>query len=109
MANQAPRKFLLVVVALALALLNVDLVGAQTQTQSTSQPAKVREVDFIYHPEITEISPNARRVEAWILLPRNRFQQLSRLTVGSPAYVEVIEQPIGGNRVAHLSAAAPAS
>src|ERR1700720_3627023 len=108
MANPRFHKYLLV--AFALTLVNVDLVSAKAQTQSTPQPAKVREVDFTYHTEITGISPQAHRVEAWIPLPReDRFQQVSGLSVDSPAHVEVVSQPTGGNRVAHLSSAAPSS
>jgi hypothetical protein len=74
------------------------------------QPAKVREVDFTYHTEFTGISPTAHRIEAWIPIPReDQFQQVSELRLNSPAHIEVINQPTGGNRVAHLSAEAPRS
>jgi transglutaminase-like putative cysteine protease len=110
MANPGFRKYLLVAVAFALMLVNVGLSGANAETQSASQPAKVREFDFTYHTELTGISPTAHRVEAWIPLPReDRFQQVSGLSIDSPAHVEVVNQPTGGNRVAHLLATAPAS
>ena len=110
MANPGSHKYLLVAVAFALTVVSVDLLSAKAQTQSAPQPAKVREVDFTYHTEITGISPKAHRVEAWIPIPReDRFQQVSGLTFDSPAHVEVVDQPNGGNRVAHLSAEAPPS
>src|ERR1700722_11506956 len=108
MTNPGSHKYLLVAVAFALALVNVDLLSAKAQTQSAPQPAKVREVDFTYHTELTGIDPKAHRVEAWIPLPReDQFQQVSGLSLDSPAHVEVVNQPAGGNRVAHLSATAP--
>jgi transglutaminase-like putative cysteine protease len=109
MADTGSYKYLLVAVAFALVLVKVDLLSANEQTQSTP-PAKVREVEFTYHTELTGISPQAHRVEAWIPLPReDRFQQVSGLRLDSPAHVEVVDQPSGGNRVAYLSAAAPPS
>jgi len=110
MANHGARKFLLVAVAFALTLLNVDLFCALAQTPPAPQPAKTRQVEFTYHTEITGISPTAHRVEAWIPLPReDRFQQVSGLSIDSPVHVEVVDQSSGGNRVAHLSAAVPPS
>jgi transglutaminase-like putative cysteine protease len=110
MANPASNKLLFVGIVFALALVNVDLLSANAQTQSASQPAKVREVDFTYHTEITGINPAANHVEAWIPLPReDRFQQVSGLSVSSPVHVEVISQPSGGNRVAHLTTTVPPS
>ncbi len=110
MANPGSHKYPLVAVAFVLTLVNVDLLSAKAQTQSAPQPAKVREVDFTYHTELTGIDPKAQRVEAWIPLPReDRFQQVSGLSIDSPAHVEVVKQPSGGNRVAHLSATAPPS
>src|SRR6202167_6276923 len=110
MASSGSHKYLFVAVAFALTLVNVDLLTVKAQTQSAPQPAKVREVDFTYHTELTGIDPKAHRVEAWIPLPReDRFQQVSGLSIDSPAHVEVVNQPTGGNRVAHLLATAPAS
>jgi hypothetical protein len=72
MSNTCFLKYLLV--AVALMLVNVDLLSAEAQTQSAPQPAKVREVDFTYQTELTGINPKAHRVEAWIPLPReDRF------------------------------------
>ena len=108
MSNTRSLKYLLV--AVALMLVNVDLLSVEAQTQSAPQPAKVREVDFTYHTELTGINPKAHRVEAWIPLPReDQFQQVSGLTLNSPAHVKVVNQPTGGNRVAYLSAKVPPS
>src|SRR5258708_6110893 len=107
-ANKSAHKYLFVAVAFALTIVNVDLLSANAQTRSVPQPAKVREVDFTYLTELTGIDPKAHRVEAWIPLPReDRFQQVSGLSINSPAQVEVVSQPTGGNRVAHLSATVP--
>ncbi|MGA7762559.1 MAG: transglutaminase-like domain-containing protein [Candidatus Binataceae bacterium] len=110
MANSGSHKYLFVAVAFALTLMNVDLFSARAQTQPPPQPAKVREVDFTYHTDLTGIDPKAHRVEAWIPLPReDRFQQVSDLRIDSPAHVEVVNQPTGGNRVVHLVAKVPPS
>ena len=86
MANPGSHKYLFVAAAFALTLVNVDLLSAEAQTQSAPQPAKVREVDFTYHTDLTGIDPKAHRVEAWIPLPReDRFQQVSGLRLDSPA------------------------
>src|SRR5260370_8422444 len=108
MANPGSHKYLFV--AFALTLVNVNLLSAKAQTQSESQPAKVREVDFTYHTDLTGIDPKAHRVEAWIPLPReDRFQQVSGLTLDSPAPVEVANQPSRGHPVAHPSPTPPPS
>jgi hypothetical protein len=110
MANPGPAKYLLLAAAFALILVNVDLLSAKAQTKSEPQPAKVREVDFTYHTDLTGMDPKAHRIEAWIPLPReDRFQQVSGVRIDSPAHVEVVNQPTGGNRVAHLSAVVPPS
>jgi transglutaminase-like putative cysteine protease len=110
MANRSFYKYLLSAVAFTLVFFSLDLLGAKAQGQAEPQPAKVRVVEFAYHTEITGIDPKAHRVEAWILLPReDQFQQVSELGFDSPAHVEVVNQPVGGNRVAHLSAAVPPS
>src|SRR5579864_3455905 len=107
MVTSSSNKYLFVAGLFALTLVNVDLLSANAQTQSAPQPTKVREVDFTYHTELTGISQEGQRVEAWIPLPReDRFQQVSELSFDSPAHVEVVNQPTGGNRVAHLSATA---
>ena len=110
MATPGSHKYLLVAVAFALTIVNVDLLSANAQTQSAPPPAKVRQVEFTYHTDITGIDPKAHRVEAWIPLPReDRFQQVSAISFDSPAHIEVVNQPHGGNRIAYLSAAAPPS
>jgi transglutaminase-like putative cysteine protease len=109
-ASFGSHKYLLVAAALALILVSVDLSSAEAQTQFAPQPTKVREVEFTYRTDLTGMNPKAHRVEAWIPLPReDRFQQVSGLRLDSPAHVEVVSQPSGGNRVAHLSAAVPPS
>jgi transglutaminase-like putative cysteine protease len=109
-ANPGSHKYLLLSAVFALILVNVDFLSAKAQTQSEPQPAKAREVDFTYHTEITGIDPNAHRVEAWIPLPReDRFQQVSEVRLDSPVHIELVTQPTGGNRVAHLSATPPPS
>jgi hypothetical protein len=108
MSNARSLKYLLV--AVALMFVNVDRLSAEAQPQSAPQPAKVREVDFTYHTELTGINPQAHRVEVWIPLPReDLFQQVSGLRLDSPAHVEVVNQPTGNNRMAHLSATVPPS
>jgi len=109
-AYDIPRKNLIAAAVLALVLVDVARSSASSAAQSAPQPATVREVEFTYHTDLTGIDPKAHRVEAWIPLPRDdRFQQVSALSIDSPAKVEVVKQPTGGNRVAHLSAAAPSS
>ena len=108
MANLGSYKCSLLVASLALIIANVDASSAQAQTQSEPQPAKVREIVFTYHTELTGIDPNTHRVEAWIPLPlEDRFQQVSDLSVDSPAHVDIVNQPANGNRVAHLSSIVP--
>ena len=67
MANPGSHKYLFVAVAFALTLVNVDLLSAKAQTQSAPQPAKVREVDFTYHTELTGIrseGPSCRGLDS---------------------------------------------
>ena len=110
METPGSHKYLLVAAAFALTLVNVDLLSAKAQTQFPPQPAKVRQVAFTYHTDLTGINPKAHRIEAWIPLPReDRFQQVNGVRFNSPEHVEVVNQPTRGNRVAHLSASVPAS
>ncbi|HEV3112526.1 MAG TPA: transglutaminase-like domain-containing protein [Candidatus Binataceae bacterium] len=100
-------KNIIAAMVMALALVQIELLSVDTAAQS-SVPPTVREVEFIYHTELTGIDPKAHHLEAWIPLPReDRFQRVSALSIDSPAHVEIIDQPTGGNRVAHLSAIAP--
>jgi transglutaminase-like putative cysteine protease len=109
-ANPGSHKYLLFAAIFVLTVVEVDLLRAKAQTRSVVEPAKVREVDFIYHTDLTRMNPKAHRIEAWIPLPReDQFQQVSQVRFDSPAHVEVINQPTGGNRVAHLSAPVPPS
>jgi transglutaminase-like putative cysteine protease len=108
--NPGSNKYLVLASAFALILVNLDLLSAKAQTKSEPQPAKVREVDFTYHTDLTGMNPKAHRVEAWIPLPReDRFQKVSGVRLDSPAHVDVVDQRTGGNRVAHLSAPVPPS
>jgi len=110
LANSGSLKVPLLAVAFVLTLVNVDLLSAKAQTQSGLESAKVREVAFTYHTEFIGMDPKAHHVEAWIPLPReDRFQQVSGLRLDSPVHVEVVNQPTGGNRLAHLSVKAPQS
>lgn len=111
MANLSSHKYLFIAASFVLLLVGGgNLRNAQAQTPSEPQPAKVREVDFIYRTNITGINPKAHRVEAWIPLPReDRFQQVSGITLDSPVHLEVVNQLADGNRVAHLSGAVPPS
>jgi transglutaminase-like putative cysteine protease len=109
-ANPSSHKCLLLAAILVLTVVEVDLLGAKAQTPSAVEPAKVREVEFIYHTDLTAMNPKAHRVEAWIPLPReDQFQQVSGIKFDSPAHVEMVDQPTGGNRLAHLTAAVPPS
>lgn len=109
MASPGSHKYLFLAAAFSLILLNLGSLTAKAQIPS-EQPAKVREVEFTYQTDLTGIDPKAHRVEAWIPLPReDRFQQVSAISVESPAHVEVVNQPVGGNRLVYLSAMAPAS
>lgn len=110
MANSPPHKYLLLAVMFVLTVVDGGFLSAKAQPQSAVQPAKVREVGFIYQTDLTGLNPKAHGVEAWIPLPReDQFQQVSGVRVDSPAQVEVINQPTGGNRIAHLSGAVPPS
>jgi transglutaminase-like putative cysteine protease len=109
-ANPGPYKYLFLAAAFTLLLLNLGSLTSKAQTQLGAQPAKVREVEFTYQTDLTGINPKAHRVAAWIPLPReDRFQQVSAVSIESPAHVEVVNQPIGGNRLVYLSAPAPPS
>jgi hypothetical protein len=108
--NPGSHKYLLLAAMFVLTVVGGDLLSAQARTQSAVEPAKVREVEFIYHTDLTGMNPNAHSVEAWIPLPReDRFQQVSGVKLDSPAHVEVVNQPNSGNRIAHLSATVPPS
>ncbi|HEY2106054.1 MAG TPA: transglutaminase domain-containing protein [Candidatus Binataceae bacterium] len=102
------HKSIIAAIVMVLVLIQVELLSTYALAQSSAPPPTVREVQFIYHTDLTGIDPKAHHVEAWIPLPReDRFQRVSALSIDSPAHVEMIDQPTGGNRVAHLSANAP--
>jgi transglutaminase-like putative cysteine protease len=109
-ANFRSPKYLFCTAAFALILLNLGSLTGKTQTKSEPQPAKIREIEFTYQTDLTGINPTAHRVDAWIPLPReDRFQQVSALSIDSPAHVEVINQPADGNRLVYFSTTAPPS
>jgi len=109
-ANSPSHKYLLLAVMFVLTVVDGGLLSAKAQTQSTIQPAQLREVEFTYQTDLIGMNPKAHSVEAWIPLPReDQFQQVSGVKVDSPAQVEVINQPTSGNRIAHLSGAVPPS
>ncbi len=84
------------------------LIIALFSAPSAAAPAAVREVEFTYHADIAGIDPNSSRVEVWIPIPRNdRFQRADGISIDTPARVEIVDQPSNGNRIAHLSMAAP--
>jgi transglutaminase-like putative cysteine protease len=108
--NPGTSKYMFLAAAFTLLFLNLGSLTGTAQTQPGAQPAKVREVEFTYQTDLTGINPKAHRVVAWIPLPReDRFQQVSAVSIESPAHVEVVNQPIGGNRLVYLSAPAPPS
>jgi transglutaminase-like putative cysteine protease len=108
--NPGSSKYMFLAAAFTLLFLNLGSLTGTAQTQPGAQPAKVREVEFTYQTDLTGINPKAHRVVAWIPLPReDRFQQVSAVSIESPAHVEVVNQPIGGNRLVYLSAPAPPS
>ena len=110
MVNPGSSKYMFLAAAFTLLFLNLGSLTGTAQTQPGAQPAKVREVEFTYQTDLTGIDPKAHRVVAWIPLPReDRFQQVSAVSIESPAHVEVVNQPIGGNRLVYLSAPAPPS
>ncbi len=93
--------------ALMLAI-GIGLLRAIAEAESAGAPSTERKVTFVYHTEITVNNQKANHVEAWIPLPRqDRFQRVSAVAIDSPVRVDVIDQPTGGNRVAHLSVNAP--
>jgi len=97
----------LAVALLALMLISIAWFGAAARAESSAPPDQVRVVEFTYHTDLT-VDPKANRVEAWIPLPReDKSQWVRDLSIDSPVHSEVVAQPKGFNRVAHLSATAP--
>jgi transglutaminase-like putative cysteine protease len=82
--------------------------GAAAPAEPSAPPPPARIVEFTYHADLTGIDPKAHQVEAWIPLPRqDSFQTRSDLAIEGPAHTEVVDQPAGGNRVAHFSVSGP--
>jgi transglutaminase-like putative cysteine protease len=102
-----PRTIEKLVVTL-LALTYIAFSSAAGRAESSAPPRQARTVEFTYHTDLTGIDPKAHEVEAWIPLPRQgSFQTVSDLAIDGPAHTEVIDQPAGGNRVAHFSVSGP--
>src|SRR6266851_8955013 len=81
-------------------LLLVQCVGAQA--------APFRSFNCTYHADIPISNSSAKKLEAWIPLPReDAFQQVHDLKIDTPAHFEIVDQHSNGNRVAHLEALAP--
>jgi transglutaminase-like putative cysteine protease len=101
------EKKALAVALFALILISIACFGAAARAEPSAPPDQARQVEFTYHTDIT-VDPKAHRVEAWIPLPReDKFQWVRDLSIDSPVHSEVVGQPKGFNRVAHLSATAP--
>lgn len=82
--------------------------GAYTPMPAGAPPSKLRELRFTYHADIPVTKPSARKVEAWIPLPRvDAFQKVTDVHIDTPVHYEIVEQPKYGNRVGHLAAKAP--
>ena len=73
-----------------------------------AQAAPLRSFNFTYHADIPISNPTAKKIEAWIPLPReDTFQQIRDLKIDTPAHFEIVDQHSNGNRVAHLEALPP--
>jgi transglutaminase-like putative cysteine protease len=92
-----------------LAALVVEVHAAPSmQAPPDSAPARQRSFSFTYHADIPVTKPSAKRLEAWIPLPReDAFQQVHNLKIDTPVHFKIVDQDSNGNRVAHLEAAAP--
>jgi transglutaminase-like putative cysteine protease len=81
---------------------------AYTPRPAGAPTSKLRQFRFTYHADIPITNSSARKVEAWIPLPRvDPFQKVTDLEVDTPVHHEIIEQASNGNRVEHLEAEAP--
>ena len=97
-----------VIIIVMMLIAVVACTVASAVAEPLGPPQKTREAEFTYHTDLTGIDPKAHQVEAWIPLPRDdQFQQVTGLSINSPAHSQVIVQPTNGNRVAYLSATAP--
>jgi hypothetical protein len=73
-----------------------------------AEPDRFRQIEFTYHAAI-RVGPGARRVEAWIPLPReDAYQSIAGLSIETPLHYRLVRQPSGGNSVVYLDASAPA-
>jgi len=73
-----------------------------------AQAVPLRSLNFTYRADIPISNPAAKKLEAWIPLPReDAFQQVRDLKIDTPIHFEIVDQRSNGNRVAHLEALAP--
>ncbi len=96
------------IAGIALLLACCARADSQTRVSPGAPPARVRSFNFSYHADIPISNPSAKKLEAWIPLPRDDpFQQVRDLKIDTPAHFEIVDQSSNGNRVAHLEASAP--
>ena len=97
------------IAGIAVLLLACAVVRAESpQSASGALPDRVRSFKFTYHADIPISNPSAKKLEAWIPLPReDAFQQVRDLKIETPAHFEIVDQGTNGNRVAHLEVSAP--
>jgi transglutaminase-like putative cysteine protease len=100
--------------ALVMAALAVPAALASPAARSpvwaaeAAPPSHSRTVHFDYRARLGPFPSGARRVEAWIPLPRDdAWQKVTGLAVETPAQHEIVMQTTNGNRLVHLSAPAP--
>ncbi len=85
-------------------LLATLATGAQaapsSQASANSAPAEQRSFSFTYHADIPVTNPSAKKLEAWIPLPRDdAFQQVRDLKIDTPAHFELVNQDSNRNRI----------
>ena len=72
-----------------------------------AQAAPSHSFNFTYHADIPISNPSAKKVEAWIPLPReDAFQRVRNVKIDTPAHFEIVDQHSNGNRLAHIEALA---
>ena len=58
-----------------------------------AQAAPSRSFNFTYRADIPISNPSAKKVEAWIPLPReDAFQRVRNVKIDTPAYFEIVDQ-----------------
>jgi transglutaminase-like putative cysteine protease len=82
-------------------------VGAFASAARSAEPDRIRQVEFTYYTTI-RVGPGARRLEAWIPLPReDAYQSVSDISIDTPLRYRIVRQPSDSNSVVYLDAAAP--